>query len=82
MTSTTEAISGYKALYAPTSAAQAQTLPDVAEGLRTQLFNLCLDPTAARAEEVAANLAGAQRAVLRLREALLREQEVPDGVTI
>lgn len=82
MNATAQAISAYTALYAPSAATQAKTLPDIADALHAQLCDLCADPTPERAEAVAANLVGAHRAILRLREALLREQEVPDGVTI
>lgn len=82
MNATAQAISAYAALYGPSAAAQVKTLPGIADALHTQLCGLCADPTPERAEAVAANLDGARRAILRLREALLREQEVPDGVTI
>lgn len=61
------------ALYGPSPEAQAKALPEVGEGLQTQLANLSMDPTPARCEIVAANLEGARRAVLRLREGLLAE---------
>jgi len=82
LNSSAQAISAYAALYAPSAAAQAKTLPDIADALHTQLCDLSVDPTPERAEAVAANLVGAHRAILKLREALLREQEVPDGITI
>ncbi|UWX04620.1 hypothetical protein H1235_08015 [Pseudoxanthomonas sp. NC8] len=61
----------YVSLYRPSTASQAAALVEVGEGLQRQLEDLSRDPTPERAEAVAANLAGAQRAVLRLREALL-----------
>lgn len=72
------AVSIMAALYAPSAAAQAKSLPDIADTLHAQLCGLARDPTPEDAANVAANLAGAQRAVLRLREALQREQGVPD----
>lgn len=60
-------------LYGPSTETQSKALPDLGEGLRTQLENLSLDPTPARCEVVAANLDGARRAVLRLREGLVAE---------
>ena len=61
------------ALYGPSSEAQVKALPDMAEGLQVQLERLSRSPTPAAREVMAGNLAGAQRAVLRLREALMRE---------
>lgn len=49
-------------------------LPDVGEGLAGQLASLAGDATPARCERALTNLRGAQQAVLRLREALLREE--------
>jgi hypothetical protein len=51
----------------------ARSLPEIGEGLSAQLTELSFRPTPDGAEILAANLAGAHRAVLRLREALLRE---------
>lgn len=50
------------ALYGPSATEQAKGLPDIYR-----------DPTPERCGRMAANLGGAQRAVLRLREALVRE---------
>lgn len=63
------------ALYgdAPPAAAQASTMPEIGSALDLQLTQLSMDPTPERCESVAANLDGARRAVLRLREALIRE---------
>lgn len=58
------------------SEALRRGLPDIADGLSAQLHELAARPDAAVAETVAANLAGAHRAVLRFREALLAS-EVP-----
>lgn len=60
-------------LYGPTAQEQASGLPEIGEGLATQLADLARDPTPVRAELMAINLEGAKRAVLRLREALERE---------
>lgn len=63
----------YAALYGPQSAQLASSLPDVGEGLAAQLTELGHRPTVEGAEQLAANLDGARRAVLRLRESLIRE---------
>lgn len=60
-------------LYGPTAQEQASALPEIGEGLSAQLYELHRDPTPERCERMASNLGGAQRAVLRLREALIRE---------
>ena len=61
------------ALYGPSAQEQASSLPEIGEGLAAQLVELWRFPTPERCERMAANLGGAQRAVLRLREALIRE---------
>lgn len=48
-------------------------LLNIAEGLSTQLHELHRAPSALEAERVAANIAGAHRAVLRLADALRKE---------
>jgi hypothetical protein len=73
------AVQAMAALYAPSAAAQAKGLPDIADALHAQLCRLSADPTPEEAANVAANLGGAQRALLCLCEALKREQEVADG---
>lgn len=65
-------------LYGPTTEQQATTLPDIGNGLSAQLESLSRDPTPWACEVMAANLEGARRAVLRLRESLMREQ-TPDS---
>lgn len=70
----TSAAALYAARYAPTSDELRGTLPDVGDGLRTQLAALCEAPTLAACDQLSTNLAGAQTAVRKLREALLREQ--------
>lgn len=49
------------------------SLPDIGDGLQGQLHELYSRPSAAAAERVAANLDGARRAVLRLRERIISE---------
>ncbi|MBE2211194.1 MAG: hypothetical protein IAE66_06265 [Xanthomonadaceae bacterium] len=61
------------ALYGPSAVALARTMAELGEGLSAQLADLERDPTPVRAELMAINLEGAKRAVLRLREALVRE---------
>ena len=63
----------YASLYRPSAAAQAAVMAGLGDTLCAQLEELGRDPTPERAAEIAANLAGAQRAVLRLHEALLLE---------
>lgn len=64
----------YAALYAPSAESLRHSLPEIGDGLQAQLVALYADPSARVAETVASNLAGAQRAILRYREALLREE--------
>lgn len=66
------------ALYGPTAADLARSLADVGEALATQLQALAMDPEPSLAMEIAINLGGAQRAVLRLRERLLAEEQDGD----
>jgi len=63
----------YAALYAPTADELRRTLPDVGDGLSAQLHELSARPTADGCDRLAINLAGAQSAVRKLREALIRE---------
>lgn len=72
MTPTQQAVAAMTALYAPSAAAQAKTMPEIGAALDAQLVALSMDPTPERCAEVAANLDGARRAVLRLREATMR----------
>ena len=55
------------------SHAEACQMADIGEALRDQLHALASDPSPDRAADVAANLDGARRAVLRLREAVMAE---------
>ena len=56
-----------------TGHAKACQMADIGEALRDQLHALASDPSPDRAADVAANLDGARRAVLRLRDSLTME---------
>lgn len=60
-------------LQGPLSEELARSLPDIGETLHAQLDELSARPTADGAEQLAINLDGARRAVLRLRERLMLE---------
>ena len=62
----------YAALDQPSAEQQARALAEVGDAIQAQMAALGDDPTVERAEAMAANLLGAHRAVLRLREAMLR----------
>lgn len=62
-----------KALYAPATVVPISNLVDLADSLQGQIVALTDDPTPERCEAVAANLDGARRAVLHVREQLLEE---------
>ena len=62
------------ALYGPSAATLAAQMVELGEGLAAQLADLARDPTPVRAELMSINLEGAKRAVLRLREAIQREE--------
>lgn len=68
-----EAARLYADSYAPSAEVLRRSLPEIGDGLQGQLHELSARPSAERAAQVAANLDGAYRAILRLREALLRE---------
>lgn len=63
----------YAAPYGPPATALATTMTDMGEAISTQCQALHRDPTVEACEVLAANLDGARRAVLRLRDALVRE---------
>lgn len=63
----------------PSAEQQAAALPELGQGLSGQLETLSVDPTPWACETLAANLDGARRAVLRLREALMAESPPPDA---
>lgn len=67
-----------RGLSGPTIDQQVAALPDIGRGLSAQLETLSGDPTAWGCEQMAANLDGARRAVLRLREALMNHSP-PDA---
>ena len=73
-----DAAAAYAAMHAPTADALRRSLPDVGDGLAGQLAELCVRPSAERCEAAARNLEGARLSVMRLREALLRE-DIGDG---
>lgn len=60
-------------LYTPGAEELRASLVNIADGLDTQLHELHRAPSALEAERVAANIAGAHRAVLRLADALRKE---------
>jgi hypothetical protein len=55
------------------SRAEACQMADIGDALRDQLHALASDPSPDRAADIAANLDGARRAVLRLREAVMAD---------
>ncbi|PKM15396.1 MAG: hypothetical protein CVV12_08780 [Gammaproteobacteria bacterium HGW-Gammaproteobacteria-2] len=61
-------------LYGPTAAELADCLLNIGDGLQAQLDALHAHPTIEGCEQVASNLDGARRHVLRLRERLLAER--------
>jgi hypothetical protein len=58
------------AVYAPTAAEQRDGIPELADSLHAQLYELHRAPTPEKAERATAGLAAAQRAVARYRETL------------
>ena len=67
------------ALQQPTAAELGDYLPDLADGLHTQLSELHARPCADKADRLAVNLEGARLHVLRLRERLVNEGEGHGG---
>lgn len=65
-----------RACQEPAIAAQARGMADVAVALDGQLTELSVRPSIERADQLITNLEGAKRAVMRLREALVREDEL------
>lgn len=65
-----QAAAAYASLYGPSVTSLLASLPDMADGLHAQLNELHELPSVDAAEALAANLSGAQRAVLRLAQAL------------
>jgi hypothetical protein len=68
-----DAAAAYASLYSPSADDMRRSLPEIGDGLHAQLHELYVHPTAWGAEQLAANLSGAQRACLRLAEAIRRE---------
>lgn len=66
-------VTTYSALYGSSATALAATMTDMGEALSTQCQALHRGPTMDACEVLAANLDGARRAVLRLRENIIRE---------
>lgn len=62
------------ALYGLPAAAEAAGMIDVADSVHAALSDLSNDPTLEQTERAFVVLDGAQRCVLRLREAILRER--------
>lgn len=75
MTSTEAALAVMARLYGPDAETQRRGLPEIADGLHTQLCELYARPSAFDAETVAANLDGARRALMRYADTLRREGE-------
>lgn len=73
MTDTEAALAVWARLYGPDAETQRRGLPEIADGLSSQLHELYARPSASDADAVAANLEGARRAVLRYAETLRRE---------
>lgn len=67
------AAAAYAALYAPNAEDLRRSLPEIADRLHLQVMQLHEHPSAEFCAQLAANLGGAQRAVLRFRERLLAE---------
>lgn len=72
-TVTQDAVRAYGALYGRSAAEMSKGLSDVGEALAGRLARLEVAPDATECERVARDLEGAARAVMRLREALVRE---------
>lgn len=60
-------------LYGPTAHELANTLVNIGGGLQAQCERLAADPTIEGCEQIASNLDGARRHVLRLRERLMAD---------
>lgn len=56
-----------------------KVLPDAGDGLAAQMSELARDATPERCERLLVNLRGAQSTILRLREALQREEKIADA---
>ena len=67
------AVESMARLYAVPAETQRRALPEIGEVLNAQLVELYQRPSIAGADQLAANLDGARRAVLRYADALRRE---------
>jgi hypothetical protein len=65
----------YGTLCTPSAEVLLRGLPDIGDGMQAQLHELYARPSIDGAGRVAANLEGAKRAVLRLRERLIADGE-------
>lgn len=63
----------------PVQEAMQPQLSDIGDGISAQFADLQRDCTPERCERLVINLRGAQSAVLRLREALQREEKSADA---
>jgi hypothetical protein len=63
----------YAALYGPSVEELRVSLPEIGDGLQAQLHELYSYPDPTAADQLAANLDSARRALLRLAEATRRE---------
>ena len=68
-----DAANAYAARQQPTAAELANSLDEIGEAFRLQFYEVYADPTPEGCMALSINLAGAQRALGRLREALHRE---------
>lgn len=68
-------VDAMRALYGIPADTQRRALPELGDALSAQLVELYARPTIAAADQLATNLDGARRAVLRYAEALRREGE-------
>ncbi len=73
MTDTEAALAVWARLYGPDAETQRRGLPEIADGLSSQLHELYARPSAVGAETAASNLEGARRALLRYAETLRRD---------
>ena len=63
-------------LYAPPASALLTEMTKIGEGLAAHFTELQRDPTASKCEQLATNLYGAGRMLMRLRERLMAEGEM------
>ena len=63
-------------LYTPPASVLIKDLTDLGDGLAGQFAALRRSPTASGCEQLAANLQGASRVVMRIRQGLLADEEL------